>query len=81
MASDILQNKIRSHSYYIVVNIWHLLTSTLTTFFFSHCGPNHPTWHTHFAEPHSLKTLTVCPFPLPQVHSKTSKDLGIQEQP
>lgn len=32
MASDILQNKIRSHSYYVVVNIWHLLTSILTTF-------------------------------------------------
>lgn len=56
MASDILQNKTYSHSYYTVANIWHLLVVPKLPFFPPHMA--------HIVLPNP----TGCPFPLPQVH-------------
>lgn len=75
MASDILQNKTYSHSYYIVANIWHLLIVPKLPFFPPHCGPNHPTKHT----PRSSKPYRVSFSP--PTGAQTWKDGRIQAQP
>lgn len=68
MASDILQNKTYSRSYYIVVNIWHLLIVPKLLFF-------PPTWHTpHSSNPHWVSFS-------PPTGAQTWRDQRIQAQP